>query len=206
MPLGSTVVARIRSLLQENGVVSLGRLEGAALHIERIVDEEHAKLNASKERTRAKRAGFTPPTPEDVTAYSLEVGYPLDGQGFCDHYQTKNWKVGGSTKMADWKAAVRKWKASGWSLDGVSGRQKKREYEAQSIQEIFGWREFLLEREAQGLFKEPMPEAWEGVSLRIRDMIAGRAKYAAQLAEFARQNAHDWQERLDRLRRERADG
>ena len=54
-----------------------------------------------------------PPTPEQVTAYSIEIGYPLDGQAWCDSYAQKGWTVG-KVKMKDWQAAVRNWKANGW--------------------------------------------------------------------------------------------
>ena len=202
MPLGSTVVSRIRSLLQEKGVVSLGRLEGAALHIERIVDEEYAKLNASKERTRAKRAGFTPPTPEEVTAYSREIDFPLDGDGWCSHYEAKAWKISGATRMADWKAAVRKWKSMGWVLTGVANaREKKNAYEV-SIMEVPGWRELLSERSAEGLISD-VPSAWEALSPEIRGRVAAQRKYALQLAQFAKDDPKGWEERLDRKRVER---
>jgi hypothetical protein len=54
-----------------------------------------------------------PPTPEQVTAYSASIGYPLDGQEFVDSYAAKGWLVG-KTKMKDWQAAVRNWKRNGW--------------------------------------------------------------------------------------------
>ena len=61
------------------------------------------------------RKNFTPPTPEQVEAYSCEIGYPLNGQGWCDSYAQKGWMVGKS-KMKDWKAAVRNWKTSGYKI------------------------------------------------------------------------------------------
>jgi len=59
------------------------------------------------------RRVFSPPSPEEVTAYAAEIGYPLDGQAWCDSYAQKGWLVG-KAKMKDWRAAVRNWKRNGW--------------------------------------------------------------------------------------------
>jgi hypothetical protein len=56
---------------------------------------------------------FTPPPANEVARYAAEIGYTLDGQAWCDSYAQKGWMVGRS-KMKDWKAAVRNWKAHGW--------------------------------------------------------------------------------------------
>jgi hypothetical protein len=73
-----------------------------------------------------------PPTPEQVTAYSAAIGYPVDGQKWCDAYAVKGWKVG-SARMKDWQAAVRNWKANGYgqngiALDGAKPATKGRDY------------------------------------------------------------------------------
>lgn len=52
---------------------------------------------------------FTKPTPQDVTDYGLSITYSIDGQNFCDFYESKGWKVG-NTPMKDWKACVRQWR------------------------------------------------------------------------------------------------
>lgn len=49
-----------------------------------------------------------PPAPELVGAYAASRGIRLDGQEFCDHYESNGWHVG-KTKMKDWQAAVRTW-------------------------------------------------------------------------------------------------
>jgi hypothetical protein len=54
-----------------------------------------------------------PPTPEQVTGYAAAIGYPLDGQDFCDSYEAKGWKVG-KNRMKDWQATVRNWRTNGW--------------------------------------------------------------------------------------------
>jgi hypothetical protein len=62
---------------------------------------------------------FTPPTAEEVTAYAAEIEYPLNGAAWCDSYAQKGWLIGKS-KMNDWRAAVRNWKANGWQPNGAS--------------------------------------------------------------------------------------
>jgi len=63
--------------------------------------------------SKAKRAAFTPPTPEEVTAYSIGIGWPLDGVEWCKSYEQKGWKVGQS-KMVSWRATIERWKAGGF--------------------------------------------------------------------------------------------
>jgi hypothetical protein len=51
------------------------------------------------------------PSADEVTAYALSIGFTLDGQYFCDWYETRGWIPNGSrAKMSSWKAAVRTWK------------------------------------------------------------------------------------------------
>ncbi len=52
---------------------------------------------------------FTKPTPAEVTAYANTIGFVLNGQEFCDYYESKGWLVG-KTPMKSWQAAVRTWK------------------------------------------------------------------------------------------------
>lgn len=63
---------------------------------------------SSKERVERKAPRFSPPSPQDVEAYSREQGHMIDGQRFCNFYASKGWKVG-SSPMKDWRAAVRTW-------------------------------------------------------------------------------------------------
>lgn len=62
-----------------------------------------------KESVSNKR--FTPPTADEVSAYSDEISAGVDGQQFVDFYKSKGWMIG-KNKMKDWKAAVRTWKRS----------------------------------------------------------------------------------------------
>ena len=54
---------------------------------------------------------FKPPTPQEVTDYAKGIGFVLDGEAFCDHYEVRGWKPKGyRVQMSDWRAAVRTWK------------------------------------------------------------------------------------------------
>lgn len=59
-----------------------------------------------------------PPTSAQVEAYSASIGYPLNGQAWCDFYAAKGWVVG-RAKMKDWQAAVRTWKSNGYGTRGA---------------------------------------------------------------------------------------
>lgn len=51
------------------------------------------------------------PSPEEVIEYALSLNFKLDGQQFCDYYESKGWVVGRSP-MKSWKASVRLWKST----------------------------------------------------------------------------------------------
>jgi len=68
--------------------------------------KEHKELKNEK-----KGVVFTPPTPDQVRDYFFEIG--VNGQEFerfHDYYQANGWKIGGKSKMKDWKASCRNWK------------------------------------------------------------------------------------------------
>ena len=65
---------------------------------------EHKTASVSNKR-------FTPPTADEVSAYSDEINAGVDGQQFVDFYESKGWMIG-KNKMKDWRAAVRTWKRS----------------------------------------------------------------------------------------------
>jgi hypothetical protein len=56
---------------------------------------------------------FVIPEPDEVTSYAKSIGFVLDGNLFCDHYEARGWKYNGGVKMVNWKAAVRTWKHHG---------------------------------------------------------------------------------------------
>jgi len=70
-------------------------------------------------KPRPASSPFVIPTAEEVTAYALEIGYPIDGSAWCDSYAQKGWMIGKS-KMKDWRAAVRNWKANGYNPKGAT--------------------------------------------------------------------------------------
>lgn len=86
----------------------------------RIIDGEYtAAGGAPFVLSSTDYAKTIPPSPADVTRYSASIGYPLDGQAWCDCYAQKGWVVG-KTKMKDWQAAVRSWKANRWGLGTIA--------------------------------------------------------------------------------------
>jgi DNA-binding transcriptional MocR family regulator len=52
---------------------------------------------------------FIIPTASEVSSYGKEIGFNIDGEYFCDHYEARGWKLT-SGMMKDWKATVRTWK------------------------------------------------------------------------------------------------
>ena len=52
---------------------------------------------------------FIRPKADEITEYSKEIGFTLDGNQFIDHYEARGWLIG-KNPMKDWKAAVRTWK------------------------------------------------------------------------------------------------
>lgn len=81
------------------------------------VAEEVAAASPKAKKEREANAKVIPPEPEWVTAYSLEIGWPMDGIKWCDTYAAKGWIVSGKAKMKDWKAAVRNWQSNGWGAE-----------------------------------------------------------------------------------------
>lgn len=61
-------------------------------------------------KTSTKRVRvFCKPSALEVSTYAKTIGFELDGQKFCDHYESNGWKVG-RNPMRSWEAAVRTWK------------------------------------------------------------------------------------------------
>lgn len=92
--------------------------------VQAIIEKAYMPPAATGEAISANPSPFgdpkhIPPTPEQVTAYSASIGYPMNGQAWCDSYQIKDWMVG-KVKMKDWQAAVRNWKTSGYGNHGIT--------------------------------------------------------------------------------------
>lgn len=69
-------------------------------------DNDNDLDNDLKENTLkgVKEKRFEPPTQEEVAAYCLEKGYPVDAERFIDFYEAKGWMIG-KNKMKDWEKA-----------------------------------------------------------------------------------------------------
>lgn len=74
---------------------------------------------------------FQKPAPAEVTEYAAEIGFALDGEAFCDFYESKGWKIG-QTPMKCWKAAVRTWKRR-QQADGTMKISPRDKYLAEAI-------------------------------------------------------------------------
>lgn len=74
----------------------------------RLVEDRLVENRLVEEENPAKHTRFTPPTPQDVSAYASRKGISLDENRFCDFYAAKGWRVG-SSPMRDWRAAARNW-------------------------------------------------------------------------------------------------
>lgn len=70
------------------------------------IEGRGGELSVGKEVSPRKR--FVKPTVLEVDEYSASSGPQVDGQKFCDFYESKGWMVG-KNPMRDWKAAVRNW-------------------------------------------------------------------------------------------------
>ena len=81
-------------------------------HVENPHVENRAQLNTKELTTYSNKTSknrFTPPTVEEVAEYIREKGYHIDAEQFVDYYESNGWRVGGKSKMVDFRAAVRNW-------------------------------------------------------------------------------------------------
>ena len=108
LPFGEFLLGCIREYRKENpqGISDKTWVE--------CFDRWQKAWTDARKAARAKRtAAFVPPTPEEVTAYSISIGWPLDGVSWCLGYATKGWCTSGTAKMKNWQLAVQKWKREG---------------------------------------------------------------------------------------------
>ena len=68
--------------------------------------EGHVTRNVTKPPSKSKR--FIKPTIDDIQKYCTERKNNIDANNFYDFYESKGWSVG-TSRMKDWKAAVRTW-------------------------------------------------------------------------------------------------
>jgi hypothetical protein len=105
LPFGEFAMAAMDEYCRENNLPKLSK----KLAIEQLSRLQEEWSKAKKERAKRPTKAFVPPTAAEVEAYSISIGWPLDGASWVSAYQQKDWYVG-KTRMKDWKAAVRHWK------------------------------------------------------------------------------------------------
>ena len=71
--------------------------------------------------TKPKVKRFVPPSVEEVRKYMKEISFDGDANKWVDFYSSKGWMIG-KTKMVDWKAGVRTWKAKDAPVKKQGGR------------------------------------------------------------------------------------
>ena len=86
-----------------------------------VCESPESSMNSNYESTKeciypsrvisSSKHEFHPPTPQEVSAYGNSIGFKINGQQFCDFYESKGWMVG-KNQMQDWQATVRTWKAN----------------------------------------------------------------------------------------------
>lgn len=91
-----------------------------SLVYEGITTNTNTNTNIVKQKvTRKKREPFIKPTTEQVDEYAKSIGFEIDSEKFCNHYQMRGWLVN-RTPMKDWEAAVRTWKSNAKNFDATA--------------------------------------------------------------------------------------
>jgi uncharacterized protein YdaU (DUF1376 family) len=75
------------------------------------VPTQSQSQSQSQEKKENKVKIFVPPSASEVQIYMDSIGFKSSGEHFVDFYTAKGWMVG-KTKMKDWKAGVRTWRAN----------------------------------------------------------------------------------------------
>ncbi|MCF7791213.1 MAG: hypothetical protein K9M56_04360 [Victivallales bacterium] len=83
-------------------------------------------------KKRGKNSRFSSPSVSEIKIYCKERENNIDPERFYDFYQSKNWMVG-SSKMKDWKAAVRNWERRNrdYSNSPEKNTDKNSDYESE---------------------------------------------------------------------------
>lgn len=92
---------------------------------EEIREDEKRRENTPKPPSNR----FQKPTPQEVTDYAKTIGFLLNGNQFCDYYETRGWQIG-KTPMKDWQAAVRTWKRNDGGSNGTNDSTSSTDFKA----------------------------------------------------------------------------
>lgn len=76
-------------------------------------EDEDITENIEDRRVQRGKKSFNKPTIEEITEYCRDRVNSIDPNKFFDYYESNGWKIGGKSKMKDWKAAVRNWERRG---------------------------------------------------------------------------------------------
>jgi hypothetical protein len=96
-----------KSKRSENPNSGAGKIQAQALG-----KSQHNRIEPFNKTQRVRPQGkFSPPTALQVEEYANAIDFPLDAEKFVSHYAANGW-MRGKTKMRDWRAAVRYWKAT----------------------------------------------------------------------------------------------
>lgn len=120
--------------------------------LDEALEKAHDAWHAYRKPKRQPRSPFTPPTPEEVTAYSIEIGHPLDGVSWCLGYEMKGWCTSGTTKMRNWRLAVQKWKRDGITTKHRPTASTKPVIHFPTL-EPEGWREIITPEDEDYTFR-----------------------------------------------------
>jgi len=123
------------------------------------------------------RTAFVPPTPQEVTAYSQEIGWPLDGVAFCLHYETKRWCTSGNSKVRDWRKCVEKWKHDKIKTKFTPERSPDL-LSSRALTEPPGWFAFMCREYADSIYVRQWTEdgareapKWAGLQTDVKKTV-----------------------------------
>lgn len=94
-------------------------------HMENENEDVNVDINTT---TILKDRLLIPPTLDMVKKYCLDRKNTIDAEQFCDHYLTRDWKVG-KEKMKDWQACIRTWEKRSTSFNKGKKDNKQELYD-----------------------------------------------------------------------------
>jgi len=134
--------------------------------------EVRSQKSEVREDKRVPAARFVRPSPREVTEYAKSKNIDLDGNIFCDHYESNGWKVG-RNPMKSWKAAV-----TGTWKDGTGKKQQSATRQPfpgeilKMLDELRAQRGIIYNRnEVNGVIPEsPARKEWKELCRKIKEL------------------------------------